>query len=266
ALRIPAPACLRVDPHLLELHRARRPRRRLRLEEDDAVLVEPDPRPALLDLRARTPAEALRIAAERVDPDLLLVRGRARGDEPLVVRKRRRTQSGLARLRRVAQLVHGLTRPVVARRRQPPLDRLPQRADRALLADDHPRLSAHDRIGEAERLQAARDDVRADVAERLERTVVADERVEAPEPAARDVLEEHALDGLLGAELEDLLHTRLGQLHHYLVRIVGCAGARPPPSRSRRLRGLLPAPRRPRSGAVDRGDVPRGRGAGERRT
>jgi hypothetical protein len=45
------------------------------------------------------------------------------------------------------------------------------------------------------------------VAERNQ-PVVAFERREAPEPTARDVLEEDALDRFLGAEAEDLVQRR----------------------------------------------------------
>src|SRR5439155_2676023 len=81
AIRVAAFPRSRVDPDLLELHRRRRPRRRLGLEADHAVL-QPDPRARLLDLRPRPPTEALRVAPQRIDPDLLVVRGGARGDEP----------------------------------------------------------------------------------------------------------------------------------------------------------------------------------------
>jgi hypothetical protein len=42
-------------------------------------------------------------------------------------------------------------------------------------------------------------------------TVVTTKRAEPAEPAARDVLEEHALDRLLGAEGEDLLERRIDE-------------------------------------------------------
>ena len=79
---------------------SRRPGRRLRLEQDRPVL-EPDPRAALADLRLRAPAEAVGVALERVEPDLLLVRGRAGGDEQVEVGERRLAQAGAARLGRL---------------------------------------------------------------------------------------------------------------------------------------------------------------------
>src|SRR5262249_18511080 len=67
----------RVDPDLLHLHGRRRPRRRLRLEPNRAVL-DPEPGPPLPDLRAGAPAETVRVPRERVDADLLLVRSGGR--------------------------------------------------------------------------------------------------------------------------------------------------------------------------------------------
>src|SRR5207245_7312662 len=87
ALGVAAVPPRRVDPDLLDLDRRGRPRRRLRLEEDDAVLL-PEPGAALLDLRPRAPAKAVRVALQGVDPDLLAVRGGAGGDEQLVVVER----------------------------------------------------------------------------------------------------------------------------------------------------------------------------------
>ena len=93
---VSAPAHLGVDPDLLQLHRVGRPRRRLGLEEDDAVL-DPQPRALVLDLAARTPAEPVGVALHRVDADLLLVRGRAGGHEDVEVAQERGPQAGVAR-------------------------------------------------------------------------------------------------------------------------------------------------------------------------
>jgi hypothetical protein len=79
-----------------------------------------------------------------------------------------------------------------------------------LLADDHARLAAHERVGEDCAALAGRDDVRADVTERDEPSLMAEAR-EAPEPAPRDVLEEDALDPLLRAEGQDLLERRIDE-------------------------------------------------------
>ena len=84
ALRVAAAARLRVDPDLLDLHRARRPRRGLGLEEDRAVLV-PEPRAALLELRARAPPKALGIAPAA---------GRLRSPPGACVRRRARAGRG----------------------------------------------------------------------------------------------------------------------------------------------------------------------------
>jgi hypothetical protein len=48
------------------------------------------------------------------------------------------------------------------------------------------------------------------MAERRELTVVRT-RDESSEPTARDVLEEHSLDGITGAEAKDLVTLRLDQ-------------------------------------------------------
>src|SRR5688572_5791247 len=60
---VPPATRLGIGPHLLQLHRLRRPGRRLGLEEDDTVLL-PEPRAPLLDLRPRAPAEAVRVPPE----------------------------------------------------------------------------------------------------------------------------------------------------------------------------------------------------------
>src|SRR5204862_5976537 len=74
ALRVALVPLRRVDPHLLHLHGRRRPSRRLGLEADRTVL-HPEPRSSLVDLRARAPAKPFRIACQRIDADLFLVRG-----------------------------------------------------------------------------------------------------------------------------------------------------------------------------------------------
>ena len=55
ARRVPLSPRGRVDPHLLQLDCARRPRRCLRLEEDRPLLF-PEPGPPLVDLRGSSPA------------------------------------------------------------------------------------------------------------------------------------------------------------------------------------------------------------------
>ena len=52
----------------------------------------------------------------------------------------------------------------------------------------------------------------ADMAERRELAVAPRAPTKRPEPAARDVLEEHPLDGILRAEAEDLLALGLDEL------------------------------------------------------
>src|SRR5581483_308249 len=82
-----------------------------------------------------------------------------------------------------------------------------------LVADDHARAGVGRGPGEGRAAVAGGDEVDADVAERVEAAVAALDRVEAPEPAPRDVLEEHPLDGLARAELEHLLVGRLREAH-----------------------------------------------------
>src|SRR5215831_16094553 len=95
--RMALPACGRIDPHLLQLDRGRRPRGRLRLEPDHTVLL-PDPRATVLDLGPRSPAEALWVATHGIDAELLGVRGRAGGQEELEVAERGGSQTREARL------------------------------------------------------------------------------------------------------------------------------------------------------------------------
>src|SRR2546422_230103 len=138
----------RVDPHLLHLDGAGGPGGCLCLEEDRAAL-DPQPRATLLDLRPRTPAEAVRVAGHRIDPDLLLVRGRAGGQQQLEVLLRRRTQAGVPWRRRLGDRVDGLSGAVVARARHVTLQLCPELVDGALLADDHSGPSAGGGLGEA---------------------------------------------------------------------------------------------------------------------
>src|SRR6266540_4509022 len=81
-----------------------------------------------------------------------------------------------------------------------------------LLADDHPRMPACRRVGEEGAALPRRHDVGADVAQRHEASVPL-ERREAAEAPARDVLQEDTLDGVLGAEREDLLQRRCHCVH-----------------------------------------------------
>ena len=96
------------------------------------------------------------------------------------------------------------------------------------------------------------DDVRAEMAERDELAALARRR-EAPEAAARDVLEEDALDRIVRAEAQDLglrgldefsrnaRNSRPGSAYRRrsplpIAQAVGLRDADPPPSRARRLR------------------------------
>ena len=115
--------------------------------------------------------------------------------------------------RRLGDRVHRLSRPVVSRRRHQPGEVVPELVDRALVADDHARAAAGGGVREAPAIAPGGDDVRADVAERGQAPVLG-EGAEAAQPPPRDVLEEDALDRVLGAELEDLLEPGLDRTFH----------------------------------------------------
>src|SRR5688572_602066 len=212
SVRVAVSPGFRVDPHLLELNGGRRPRRRLRLEQDHTVF-EPDPRAAVLDLCAGSPAKAFRVACKRVDAELLLVRERAGREQPSEVLRRGGAQPGVPGRRRILEREDRLTGAVLAWDAEAPLHSRPQRADRALLADDHPRARALDAAGEPLAAFPRGHDVRSEVAEPGE-PVVPCNGDESPQPAPRDVLEEDALDRLPGAEREDLLQPRFEKLLH----------------------------------------------------
>src|SRR5262245_33225338 len=214
--RVTASPRLGIDPDLLELHRRRRPRRRLCLEEDHP-LVEPEPGAPLLDLLAGAPPEALGIAPERIDSYLFSMRLGTRGHEQVEVEQTRRAQPRLARLRWLAERVDRLTGTVVTWPGKPPLPRLPQLPHRPLLADHHPSTAPRGRLRERRAPLARGDDVGAHVAQRFESPVSLGDRGEAAEPAPSDVLEEDALDRLPRAEVEHLVECRGHRLGHDLI-------------------------------------------------
>ena len=74
ALCVSLAALAAVDPYLLQLHGARRPRRGFRLEQDHSVFG-PQPRAPFVDLGPCAPAETFRVPLERIDSDLLAVSG-----------------------------------------------------------------------------------------------------------------------------------------------------------------------------------------------
>ena len=151
----------------------------------------------------RPPAEPRRVARERIDAELLGVRRRARGEQQVEVVLRGGAQARLAR-------------PAAPRSRRPGWPgrssrgggirrraSLPQLADRTLLADHHrARRARAPRERAAALARRARRWRRRGRARSAGRVAHADE---LPEPAARDVLEEDALDRILGAEVEDLV-------------------------------------------------------------
>ena len=109
---------------------------------------------------------------------------------------------------------------IVTRRPHQPRQVLPELADGALVADDHACTASRSSLREAAAVRTRGNDVRADVAERVEPPVLR-EGGEASEPASRDVLEKDTLDRILGAELEDLLESRLERLAHGRHRFTG---------------------------------------------
>ena len=148
----------------------------------------------------------------------------ARRHEQLEVVLRRRPQPGLARARAAPR----------ARRRAGPAGpragpeagagRAPEVADRVLLADHEPRPPRAVDAGERAAAAPRRNEVRADVAERAQPAVLG-EPGEAAEPAPGDVLEEDALDRVLGAEGQDLVQRRFDQRGHAPATL----GSRPMP-------------------------------------
>ncbi len=149
------------------MHRLRCPRGRLCLEEDDPVLL-PEPGALLLDLAARTPAKAVRVAAERIEPELLLVRGRTCRHEELEIVERRRAKPRLARSWRGTRDEDRLARAIPAGCRETLAGGLPELRHCGRLADQHPRCRAHGLPGERSAAAAGRNDVDAEVAQRME--------------------------------------------------------------------------------------------------
>ena len=147
-----------------------------------------------------------------------------------------RAEPGPARLRRLVEDVDRLARPVVAGRRHLAARGLPQLADRALLADHHAGARGGREPGEGAAAGAGRDDVRAHVAEGSQPSVLGG-RAEAAEPAARDVLEEDALDRLLCAEVEDLVEPRVDELRHAVKDVPTKRGTLGLPDADPRARG-----------------------------
>ena len=141
------------------------------------------------------------------------MRLRAGRDEQVEIRDRGGAQPALARLGRRRDGVDGLAGPVFSRTRKPAGNRIPELGDRALLADQHPCPGAHGHVAVDTTAAAGWDDVRTGVAERDETAVLGHSR-EAAQAAARDVLEEDALDRVLRAVREDLLEGRVDDVRH----------------------------------------------------
>ena len=149
-----------------------------------------------------------------VDADLLPERGCGRGHEQGKVADARGPETAARGRRRHVEDVDGLPRPVVERRRNPLAQRLPELRDGSVLADHHPRLASRRRVGKPGGVAPGRDEVRADVAEGGEPTVLA-EGDEPAQTATGDVLQEDALNRVLCAEREDVVERRpLDQPRH----------------------------------------------------
>jgi DeoD family purine-nucleoside phosphorylase len=199
-----------IDPHLLELHRRGRPRGCLGLEEDRPVL-DPEPGAVLLDLASSPPFEALGVALQRIQAELLLVRRSAGGHEHVEVGERRRAKAGVPGGRRLPDDEHRLPRAVLAWAGEQGFGRVPEVGHGSGLADQHARRGLSDLAGEHTAALAGGDDVDPEMAQRVQLAVVrsADEATEA---TPGNVLEEHALHGILCAEPEDLVALGLGDL------------------------------------------------------
>ena len=127
-------------------------------------------------------------------------------------------QPCVAGLRRLLEDVDGLSRPILPRRRQALAGRGPELADGILLTDHESGPAGAVDLRERSTPAARGDEVRPDVAERDEPAALGEAR-EAAETPAGDVLEEHALDRILGAEGEDLVERRFVQRLHAAVKL-----------------------------------------------
>ena len=120
-------------------------------------------------------------------------------------------EPGPAGGRRLADREDGLTRPILPRTRKRVLRRVPEIRHRARLADQHARRRPAGLPREHAAALARGHDVDPEVAQRAQLSALGT-RDEAAEAAPRDVLEEHALHGILRAEPEDLLALGLDEL------------------------------------------------------
>ncbi len=96
----------------------------------------------------------------------------------------------------------------------------PELRDGALLADEHARPRTRDVGSERAAVLSRRDGVDPEMAQRRELALVGACH-ESAEPAAGDILEEHALDGVFRAEAENLIPLRLDELFGHARRTLG---------------------------------------------
>ena len=184
----------------------RRPGGCLRLEKDRAVL-RPQPRPPLVDLRHACASESRRDRS-RADRCRSPARARAAqaGQSSSRSSARRRAQARVAGLGRLVEHVDGLAGPVDARAGKLPPAAASQSSETARSSPMIMRARpVRPRRGERRATVARRNDVRADVAEARPADRSRRSRDEPADRPPSRVLEIDALDGILGAEVEDLL-------------------------------------------------------------
>ena len=141
------------------------------------------------------------------------MRGRTCRQQQVEIVRGGGAQSGLPGRGRLIENVDGLTGAVLAGRRQSGLGGLPELGHRALLADDHAGAPVVYNLREGVAPDSRRYEVRPRVTKRGEATVPGQSH-ETAEAATGDVLEEDALDRILGAEREDLVKLGLFQRRH----------------------------------------------------
>ena len=172
--------------------------------------VQSQERPSSICVRVRhrNPSGSAR---ERVAAELLLVGGGAGGHKQVEVVDVASRSPVFARLRGLVDHVDGLARPVFPRRGVVRRSRVPELSDGLLPADDHARAGV-DEVGERGAALPRRDDVHPHVRDR-EKLVGSADRAQAAAAAADEILEEDALDRLLGAEMEQRAPVRCEDGH-----------------------------------------------------
>ncbi len=118
-------------------------------------------------------------------------------------------------LRGLGHHVDRLTRSILARASEPTSRSVPEVGHSARLADEHARRRLHSKPCERGASVPGGHDVRAEVAETPEGVVIVSEKAgETTVAASGDVFEEDALDGIVGAEAQDLVTGGLDERRH----------------------------------------------------